>query len=170
VSNLRLDSGEPQLDVRHNRVVVGWEVVDGEPKTKRSRRTVPLTPEAVSALKSWRRRQAEERLAAGPRWQGSEDHVFTTEPGELLHPEMLSDRFEQLRDAYIQSHPGVERLVFHGLRHTAITLMLKAGVQVHVVSALAGHSSVGFTLTRYSHALPDDKQDAAAKMSALLGS
>jgi integrase len=167
--NVRLDGDEPQIDIRHNRVVAGWEVADGEPKTKRSRRTVPLTPEVVAALRSWRREQTTERLAAGPSWAGEHDYVFTTPDGKAIHPQALSDRFEAIRDAYIAEHPEVERLTFHGLRHTAVTLMLKAGVAPHVASALVGHSSVGFTLTRYSHALPDDKQDAAAKMAALEG-
>lgn len=43
----------------------GRKLALGEPKTKKSRRTVRLTPRAVEALQRHRARQAEERLKAG---------------------------------------------------------------------------------------------------------
>jgi integrase len=43
----------------------GRRIALGEPKTKKSRRTVRLTPQAVEALKRHRARQAEEKLKAG---------------------------------------------------------------------------------------------------------
>jgi integrase len=56
----------------------------GPPKTKRSRRTVPLPSLAMRELKSWKVRQAEDHLAAGPAWQDG-GFVFTTERGTPLH-------------------------------------------------------------------------------------
>lgn len=43
----------------------GTGYVLGEPKTKKSRRTIRLTQRAVEALRSHRKRQLEENLAAG---------------------------------------------------------------------------------------------------------
>jgi integrase len=43
----------------------GKRLALGEPKTKKSRRTVRLTPRAVEALRRHRARQAEEKLKAG---------------------------------------------------------------------------------------------------------
>ena len=56
---------------------------------------------------------------------------------------------------------------FHDLRHTAITLMLKMGIPAHVVSEIAGHSSVSFTLSVYGHVLKDMHEDAMHKMGAI---
>lgn len=47
----------------------------GPVKTKASRRTIKLPQAAVDALKRWRRTQAEERLAAGPRWVESQRKI-----------------------------------------------------------------------------------------------
>src|SRR4051794_33518715 len=43
----------------------------GEPKTEKSRRTVPLPVPAVETLRAHRKRQAAEQLAAGSLWQAS---------------------------------------------------------------------------------------------------
>ena len=57
----------------------------------------------------------------------------------------------------------------YDLRHSCITLWWKGGVAVHVVSKLAGHATAAFTLTRYAHALPDQKLEAAEKMNQMFG-
>jgi integrase len=53
------------LHVRSTRVAYGSLVVTKEPKTSRSRRTIPLPDRTVEALRTWKVRQAKERLAAG---------------------------------------------------------------------------------------------------------
>jgi len=56
---------------------VGRELLLTEPKTERSRRTVPLSPAMVLLLKAQRVSQAAERLRAGNQWTTS-GLVFTT--------------------------------------------------------------------------------------------
>jgi hypothetical protein len=68
----------------------------------------PLTP----ALPQHRARQAEERLAVGPRWQDS-GLVFTWPDGRPLHPERFSRWFEQLTRAV-----GLPRIRLHDVRHS----------------------------------------------------
>jgi len=65
---------------------------------------------------------------------------------------------------------GLPRLRLHDLRHTAATLMLRAGVHPKVVSERLGHATVGLTLDTYSHVLPDLQRDAAEVMDSVLGS
>src|SRR5215217_5744672 len=65
-TDIRLDSA----DMRIERALVGIEKGAGhptfdEPKTTKSRRTIPLEPEAVEALKAHRDRQAFERQTLG---------------------------------------------------------------------------------------------------------
>jgi integrase len=63
-----------------------------DPKTPAARRRIPIDPAAVEVLRQHRRRQAEERLKAGPAWQ---DHglVFCTRSGQAgnLHLPVLPD-------------------------------------------------------------------------------
>jgi integrase len=58
--------------------------------------------------------------------------------------------------------------LFHGLRHTHITHLLKAGVPVHVVSARAGHARASITLDAYSHLLGGEDEAAADIADAML--
>jgi integrase len=51
----------------------------------------------------------------------------------------------------------------YGLRHTAATISLAAGVSPKVISEQLGHASVAFTLDVYSHVLPHMHYAAAGK-------
>jgi integrase len=63
---------------------------------------------------------------------------------------------------------GVKPITFHGLRHTHITMLLKSGVPVHVVSARAGHAKPSITLDTYSHLLGGEDYDAAKQADVIL--
>ncbi len=52
---------------------------------------------------------------------------------------------------------------FHGLRHSAATLLLSMGVPVKVIQELLGHSNIRATLGTYSHVLPAMQREAVEK-------
>jgi integrase len=62
----------------------------------------------------------------------------------------------------------VPAIRFHDLRHMHATLLLKAGVPVHVVAQRLGHSSPALTLSIYSHVLPRQQAAAAAAFAELV--
>ena len=64
---------------------------------------------------------------------------------------------------------GYEGLRFHDLRHTHITHLLHAGVNVKDVSARVGHASAAMTLDRYAHLLPGSQEAAVKALDGLLG-
>jgi integrase len=66
-----------------------------DPKTIASERTVTLDADTVAVLRTWRRQQAKERLAAGPTWVDS-GRVFTTPTGAPLNPKTVSQHFNRL--------------------------------------------------------------------------
>jgi integrase len=66
---VNLDEG--WLKVRRTLSPVGTQLVFSEPKTDRSRRTVPLPPAVVAMLRKHRTEQKAERLRVGDRWQDS---------------------------------------------------------------------------------------------------
>ena len=76
-SDLDLEAGS--LRVSHTFAVIGYRVVESEPKTEKSRRTIGLDPVTVSALKAHRERQSEEMLAVGSR-PAEDAYVFTASP------------------------------------------------------------------------------------------
>lgn len=52
--------------------------------------------------------------------------------------------------------------------HTHATLLLKAGVNVKVVSERLGHANVAFTMNVYQHVLPGMQAEAADTFSLLI--
>jgi integrase len=156
-----LDAG--RLKVSQTIVVVDYKLVASEPKTSAGRRTLALDQRTVAALRAHRARQLEERLAWGELWN-DEGLVFVREDGRPVHPERVSKWFDQrVRRA------GLPRLSFHGLRHSYVTMLLRAGQPLHVVARRAGHSSPNVTSAVYAHVLPGDDEEAALAGARLLG-
>ncbi len=53
---------------------------------------------------------------------------------------------------------------FHGLRHTAASIMLSEGVPLTIVSRQLGHANPNITATIYAHLLGDEELDRAASV------
>ncbi len=137
-----------------------------DPKTERSRRTIDLDAASIAALRAHRKRQAEEQLAALGAWpeDGPEAGlVFTDEVGRPLRPAWVSRRFQALAD-----RAELPRIRLHNLRHSAATLLLRAGMPAHVVSQRLGHASTSITMDVYAHALDDQCSDAAEAIAAAI--
>lgn len=108
----------------------------------------------IDALREQRRRQAAERLAAGPAWQDS-GLVFTTAHGTVIEPRNLNRHWYATR-----VRAGLPGVRLHDLRHTCVTLLLDAGTPPHIVQAIAGHSGIQVTMTIYAHAAQDEQRKA----------
>lgn len=150
------------LAVRQTLERGGPEPRFGEPKTERSRRTITMPGVVAAALRRHRKRQLEERLAAGARWVDS-GLVFTSPIGTAVDRSGLQKAFKALlRKA------GLPDIRYHDLRHTAATLLLTQGVAARTIMETLGHSQISLTMNTYSHVMPKLRQDAAAKMDAIL--
>lgn len=133
-----------------------------EPKRDGRRWLVPHGDEYVPLDSLSRAEQGEWRLAIGPNYDDG-DLVFATIEGHVFAPNVVSRQFH---DLVKRTNVGAVR--FHDLRHTAATLMLKAGVHPKIVSERLGHSTISITLDTYSHVLPDMQRDAAVALDAIL--
>ncbi len=130
----------------------------GVPKNGEAR-TIRLPEKAMASLKRHRKAQLEERAAAR-RWRDPE-LVFPNTVGNVLsHTAVHKDLKRDLTNA------GLPDVRFHDLRHTAATLMLRAGVPVHVASRILGHKDPAMTLRRYAHVLSDMQEAAADRMDS----
>ncbi len=85
----------------------------GEPKSKRSRRTVRVAETAVEALKKHYARQVGEKKHLGELYR-DQGLVFATQKGTLVNPTNLRNRsFKPLLEK-----AGLPPIRFHDLRHT----------------------------------------------------
>ena len=142
--------------------IKGHGLVEVEPKTTGSRRSLDLASETIDLLHSIRGRQNLERLEYGPVWKDT-GYVFTHPDGSPLIPDQITQDFASVIKKY-----GLPHLTFHGLRHAHATLSLKAGINPKIVSEALGHSKVGITLDLYSHVLPNMQKEAAQVVANLL--
>jgi integrase len=136
-----------------------------EPKSARSRRSIPLPLTARQAIETQRSRQRFARSAAGSAWQDRDGLVFSDAIGRPLHPEAVSRAFGRARD-----RAGVPRIRFHDLRHSAATALLAEGVPLAVISEWLGHASIAITASSYAAIVPELRRDAADAMDRALGS
>jgi integrase len=134
------------------------------PKTKKSRRTVPLTPDAIDALQRHKAMQDKEKCLVEDSWEDS-DLVFRSTTGTPIQRNNLVARFfKPLLDK--ASLPRTFR--FHDLRHTAASLLFSRGLHPKIVQELLGHSTIAITLDVYSHMVPGMAAQAAKAMEDAL--
>ncbi len=132
-----LDRGE--VHIRASRVLLdgGTRTVTDDPKSKASRRTVPVEamhPGTVALLRSLRKRQVKDRVRLGSGYPQT-DLVLVDASGAPVRPEAYSDRF-----AVLSRMAGVPKVKLHNVRKTVATILHRAGVAPADAAALLGHT------------------------------
>jgi integrase len=155
-----LKGSEPSLHIRQRADRYG---TIGQPKTDSSVRTVPLVPQAVEELRTW-------KLASG---RGDDDLVFPTSTGRAEHhANMLRSVHAVMTAAGVVDKATKEpKYALHAFRHFFASWCLNrvsaGGLELppNEVQALLGHSSIVMTLDVYGH-LFKGKSDAARLAAA----
>ena len=151
------------LSVRRTLTRRGGKVAFGEPKTKKSRRSIRLTPQAVDALRAHLERQLRDMEILGDHYQ-DQGLIFTTDTGAPINPSNLRQRsFTPLL-----KRVGLPHMRFHDLRHTCATLLLSKGTHPKIVQEMLGHANISMTMDTYSHVLPDMQEKAVSAMDDAL--
>ena len=119
----------------------------GTPKTRASKREVPLAPVVVRELKEHYSRSVDHSPSA---------LVFATDQSTPLAAANL--RRESLSTAC--KRVGLQRIDWHTLRHTHGTLLHSQGTPLKVAQAQLGHSHMATTLEVYTHASASAQRDA----------
>jgi integrase len=141
----------------------GYGLVEGQPKTAKSRRSIALSPDTVELMHGIRGLQMEQQLSVGDAWREF-GYVFTEEDGSPIVPDQVTQDF-----ARVVKRLGLPYLSFHGLRHVHATLLLSAGTNPKVVSERLGHSNIAITMDIYSHVLPGLQEAAALAIDKQIG-
>ena len=110
-----LNAHPPMLTVRRSVAALAGHRLVQSPKTRAGRRQVIIPDFTLARLHSWHTQQLEQRLAAGPAWQGTEpDWVLTSSTGTAMDPDNLSKRV-----VAVGKSVGM-KLSPHALRHTYV--------------------------------------------------
>jgi integrase len=128
-----------------------------EPKSKKSRRLIALSPSTVFVLEEHGKAQDRMRESLQLQPITENDLVFSHWDGSPLLPDSITHAWVKL-----VRKCGLRGIRLHDARHTHATIMLKQGVHPKIVQERLGHANISTTLDTYSHVSPG-LQEAAAK-------
>lgn len=139
------------------------------PKTHSSKRTISICDIVIKELKSWRKKQKENRLSYGEYYINNYidskgfinresngkfyDFIFTRENGIAL---VSSDIGRSIK--LIKKNLNLD-IAFHDLRHTHATILIQNGAPLKAVQARLGHSKLDMTFNVYLHNTPDMEKE-----------
>jgi integrase len=141
-------------DVIHVRETV-HEGQFGSPKTKSSRRDVPMSQPVRGALITQR---------SGLTSADAENLVFTSRNGAPINPKNLLRRVLQPTCREL----NLPVISWHSFQHTHATLLGEVGESLRTAQAILGHSDLKTTLNIYTHAIPESQKRAVAKVAGLV--
>lgn len=126
------------------------KVVIQSPKSRTSRRTIPIPPFLTELLSPF--------LQDAP-----QTYILTGRTDHYLEPRTYQNhlkRYLQLAD--------IPDIPFHALRHTFATRCVEIGFDVKSLSEILGHANVNITLNRYVHASLSLKRQNMNRFSSLM--
>jgi len=135
------------------------EFVAVEPKSRTSRRRVPLNDRLSAILEGRRARETAKRSALGLEPLQADEYAFTAPDCRPIEGTALTKRFEKRLAA-----TGLPARSWHDLRHGFASRLADSGVDLLVISRLLGHSGVGITATTYTRDPRAQMEDAVNRL------
>ncbi len=124
-------------------------------KTKNGNRTIPCNDKAIEALLWLKKYQQDHHIQS--------KYVDCNEQGDLLLPSTLPKILRAILKAADVPYKSV-----HSFRHTFASNLIRAGVDIKVVSQLMGHASVKITYDTYVHTGIDSAISAVKQLDNII--
>jgi integrase len=159
-----IDYTDGTLSIARNRVRVGVATVENEPKTKTSRRTLPLDAGLEAVLRRASARQAQEKLALGADYADT-GYVAVNRVGQPYTPTALTAMWHLITTA-----AGVRPIRLHDARHSCGTAMHLRNVPMAVIAKWLGHSDASITAKIYAHSQDEALRAASATLGEVMQS
>ncbi len=147
------------VDFLRRTVRIEWQFTQGssgarsEPKTPRSKRTIPLPRVVADVLAA--------HLAAYP--AARDGTIFTTEKGSPLGHVYYGHNLMRRAAAAAVLPKGTTS---HDLRHHYASILLAAGESVVAVAERLGHEDASLVLSTYGHLMPDSDDRTRSAIDA----
>ncbi|MFC0525818.1 tyrosine-type recombinase/integrase [Pontibacillus salicampi] len=137
------------------------------PKTEGSIRTIELEDEVIKLLQEHKKRQQKLKMKYRHTLEEyhDENFVFCRPNGYPFAPKNIVVRMERLLEkTSIEKHATP-----HIFRHTHISMMAEAGIDLATVMKRVGHEDTKTTMKIYTHVTNKMKEDASDKVRNLYG-
>ncbi|MDN4762907.1 tyrosine-type recombinase/integrase [Clostridioides difficile] len=130
------------------------EYILSTPKTKKSKRKIPMNNSIFTYLKEEYEKQ---KSIYGNKIKNY--FVVSNNEKNFTKPSVLTSYFKKvLKEAQVRN------MTFHTTRHTFATNAISKGISPNVVRDILGHSSTSITLDIYSHSTHELRRQAIDKM------
>lgn len=151
------------MTIRHTVSKVTEVVAKDKTKNASSRRTFPLTAEALDIFKAAKCQEQQNRLAFGCGYQEN-SYVFKWPDGHTYSPDYVSHRFNDLLKKHDLPH-----IRFHELRHSCASMLIAMGWTLKDVQEWLGHADVKMTANIYAHLDTARKVNIAESLAGKFG-
>jgi integrase len=158
-----VDFDAEELRIENTRTLVDGEMIEKDTKSEKGTRALPLPAPVTAALKSFKAKQAAEKLALGEGYADN-GYVLVDDSGRAVRTDWLRRRAYELMET-----AGVRRVRLYDARHACLTFLATNGVPDVIVSAWAGHADLSFTKRTYVHPSASDLVAARDALAGLLG-
>ncbi|OUQ82782.1 site-specific integrase [Flavonifractor sp. An10] len=156
-----IDFSENVIQIRFVRTTAGGQVVEKEPKTPHSVRTLSIAglDDLVQTLLKQKRSQQMLALSSG----GFKDsgYVITREDGLPRHPNQVTQAFH-----IMVQECGLPPITIHGLRHTFASVANFAKIPLLDIGKALGHKDVSITGRIYTHLFDQTHQEVVSAVAA----
>ena len=156
-----IDFEKGVINVNRNRLYSSKKgVYEKDPKTKTSKRSVPIPKALLEDLREYEKWF--EIVVTDFHNKLDDYYIASTIYREPIFPSTLSHVL-----ARIQEKHSLKKVTCHGLRHTYCSILLSQGVPIQTVSRYMGHSDSTVTLQVYAHFVPDTQEIAIDALDKL---
>lgn len=126
------------------------------PKTRKSKRDVPIDDDIVALLRKRKLRQDEIALSVGKGEYNPKNLVFAKKDGSPTTPSSFSTAFKRIMKLAGLSGDDLKGGI-HRLRHSFVTFSLRDNAKIENVQKMMGHSTPTTTLNIYREVSIEDK-------------
>lgn len=147
-----------------------------DPKTKTSKRKIPINKQCELALK---RQYIQKTIIAYkmPKTkvvnEEFKDFIFTTKYNTPLNSQIVCDAIKKIVDEINLTRDSLEEIELfsaHCFRHTFATRCFEAGIAPKTVQAYLGHATLQMTMDLYTSVMPEHLSNEMNKVSELFDS
>lgn len=132
---------------------IGGNEIVQSPKSKKSKRTLPISSSLRDVLIEYRKTEKVIFKNVFHKYNGS--YLNLSAPGNWLYK-------------IYKANPDLKRISVHGFRHTFATLLIsETNVKPKTVQMLLGHENIKMTMDVYTHLTKNNKKDAIDSIQQL---
>lgn len=147
-----VDFEKKLIRVNHTLItLVGGGYMLDTPKTRKSKRIIPLIPQAEEILIEMKKHADDMGIG------NSDNYVFCLPDGSEISRERVTLQLKHIEKQMIGDGIPVGHITCHTLRHSFATRAIESGMKPQVLKTILGHSNISMTMDLYAHVLGDEK-------------